>query len=237
MPEPIRTSTMPSTSSAISASRTDGRDTPSWRARSRSGGSRAPGGKFAAPDQAADLVGDLAVETARFDALERHCGGPGATGAARLRQPSVAASTGQVVIPIPVPDRFVRYDYRSSFRSPAMKITALALGSAAALWGSAALRRSSMRPANIRNRPPWPRAFPTPTSRSRRPRSAAGRADFTSQDEMLAFVERTAASSPRRARAAPRSVAGGPRHSDDRLRAARRGSGRRDARRTASRRS
>jgi len=43
MPDPIRTSTSPSTSSAISASRTDGRDTPSSRARSRSGGNRAPG--------------------------------------------------------------------------------------------------------------------------------------------------------------------------------------------------
>ena len=42
MPEPMRTSTRPSTSSAISASRTDGRDTPSCFARSRSGGSRAP---------------------------------------------------------------------------------------------------------------------------------------------------------------------------------------------------
>src|SRR6185437_6789380 len=38
----MRTSTRPSTSSAISASRTEGLETPSWRARSRSGGSRAP---------------------------------------------------------------------------------------------------------------------------------------------------------------------------------------------------
>jgi hypothetical protein len=42
MPEPMRTSTSPSTSSAMSASRTDGRDTPSCFARSRSGGRRAP---------------------------------------------------------------------------------------------------------------------------------------------------------------------------------------------------
>ncbi len=42
MPEPMRTSTRPSTSSAINASRTDGLDTPSCRARSRSGGSRCP---------------------------------------------------------------------------------------------------------------------------------------------------------------------------------------------------
>src|SRR5437870_5189570 len=42
MPEPMRTSTRPSTSSAISASRTDGRETPSCSARSRSGGKRVP---------------------------------------------------------------------------------------------------------------------------------------------------------------------------------------------------
>ncbi len=43
-PDPMRTSTQPSTSSAINASRTDGRDTPSFSARSRSGGKRAPTG-------------------------------------------------------------------------------------------------------------------------------------------------------------------------------------------------
>ncbi len=72
MPDPIRTSTRPSTSSAISASRTDGRDTPSCFARSRSGGSRAPGRVFARADEAADLLGDLPIEPAGFDALERH---------------------------------------------------------------------------------------------------------------------------------------------------------------------
>ncbi len=41
-PEPLRTSTRPSTSSAISASRTDGRDTPNCSARSRSAGRRVP---------------------------------------------------------------------------------------------------------------------------------------------------------------------------------------------------
>src|SRR5437867_8190870 len=44
MPEPPRTSTRPSTSSAISASRTEGRETPSFAARSRSVGSRVPTG-------------------------------------------------------------------------------------------------------------------------------------------------------------------------------------------------
>ena len=81
MPEPMRTSTRPSTSSAISASRTDGRDTPSCFARSRSGGSRAPGGNSPERISAADLVGDLPVEPAGFDALERH--GSGAAGSAR----------------------------------------------------------------------------------------------------------------------------------------------------------
>jgi len=41
-PEPVRTSTQLSTSSAISASRTDGRLTPSCWARSRSAGRRSP---------------------------------------------------------------------------------------------------------------------------------------------------------------------------------------------------
>ena len=42
MPEPMRTPTTPSISSTISGSRTEGRETPSCSARSRSGGSCAP---------------------------------------------------------------------------------------------------------------------------------------------------------------------------------------------------
>ena len=85
MPDPIRTSTSPSTSSAISASRTLGRDTPSCFARSRSGGSRDAGREFAGLDQASDLVGDLPVQAAGLDALERHGGGavPGERDGAR----------------------------------------------------------------------------------------------------------------------------------------------------------
>ena len=83
----MRTSTSPSTSSAISASRTDGRETPSCFARSRSGGRRAPAENSPRPDEAADLVGDLPVEAAGLDALERH-------GGWRARQPT--AATGRI---------------------------------------------------------------------------------------------------------------------------------------------
>ena len=72
MPDPMRTSTRPSTSSAISASRTDGLETPSCLARSRSGGSRAPAGNSPERDQLADLIGDLPIQSARFDTLEGH---------------------------------------------------------------------------------------------------------------------------------------------------------------------
>ena len=111
MPEPMRTSTRPSTSSAISASRTDGRDTPSCLARSRSGGRRAPAPN--SPDwiSAADLVGDLPVQPARFDAVERH-GGSAARGRSpdpRRRRAGPSSKTtrprasGQVVLPISRP--------------------------------------------------------------------------------------------------------------------------------------
>ena len=88
MPEPMRTSTQPSTSSAISASRTDGRLTPSWRARSRSAGSRLPAANSPAVISAAQLLGDLAVQALRFDGLQGH-------GDGRKGPPN-----GQVVRPI-----------------------------------------------------------------------------------------------------------------------------------------
>src|SRR4029453_12096263 len=80
MPDPMRTSTSPSTSSAINASRTEGLDTPSCFARSRSGGNRAPAGnspllisgRIWSAVSRQKLVGDLPVKAARLDAMERH---------------------------------------------------------------------------------------------------------------------------------------------------------------------
>jgi hypothetical protein len=72
-PEPVRTSTQPSTSSAISASRTEGRLTPSCLARSRSAGNRVsrPANSPAAIS-AAQLLGDLPVQALGFDGLQGH---------------------------------------------------------------------------------------------------------------------------------------------------------------------
>ena len=64
--------TRPSTSSAISASRTVGRDTFNCSARSRSVGSLLPTAVFAAVDQGAQLIGNLAIKASRFHGFERH---------------------------------------------------------------------------------------------------------------------------------------------------------------------
>ena len=71
MPVPTRTSTRPPISSEMIASRTDARLTPSDVASSRSAGSRVPGRNSPLRDQLRDLVGDLAVQPAGLDGLQR----------------------------------------------------------------------------------------------------------------------------------------------------------------------
>ena len=68
--------TRPSTSSAISASRTVGRETFNLFGEIAFGRKPAADGVFAAVDQGAKLIGNLAIQASRFHGLQRHVGFP-----------------------------------------------------------------------------------------------------------------------------------------------------------------
>ena len=105
MPEPMRTSTSPSTSSAISASRTDGRDTPSCLARSRSGGKPRARRELAALDQrrgsgrrSAGTGGGARCSGTAWEARRARCGPrPARNGVCKA---TFGTISGQVVLPI-----------------------------------------------------------------------------------------------------------------------------------------